>query len=176
MSLAAEAEDAARAYAQWQQAVAGVLAKSRRVDPAELGPEPQRLLETTTYDDVTVAPLYSGRDERPEAPLPGQFPYTRGGSSTRDVNAGWLVHARFDGTDAKNLNERILDALENGVSALWLQVGDGALPVDGLSAALDKVLVDLAPISLDAGGMTVIIDTGPPPPPSVSHDAHGGCL
>lgn len=151
MSLAAEAEDAARAYAQWQQAVAGVLAKSRRVDPAELGPEPQRLLETTTYDDVTVAPLYSGRDERPEAPLPGQFPYTRGGSSTRDVNAGWLVSARFDGTDAKNLNERILDSLENGVSALWLQVGDGALPVDGLSTALEKVLVDLAPISLDAG-------------------------
>ena len=29
---------------------------------------------------------------------------------------------------------------------------------------------------LDAGGMTVIMDTGPPPPPSVSHDAHAGCL
>jgi uncharacterized heparinase superfamily protein len=29
---------------------------------------------------------------------------------------------------------------------------------------------------LDAGAMTVIMDTGPPPPPSVSHDAHAGCL
>jgi uncharacterized heparinase superfamily protein len=29
---------------------------------------------------------------------------------------------------------------------------------------------------IDAGAMTVIIDTGPPPPPSVSHDAHAGCL
>jgi uncharacterized heparinase superfamily protein len=29
---------------------------------------------------------------------------------------------------------------------------------------------------LDAGGMTVIIDTGPPPPPNVSQDAHAGCL
>jgi uncharacterized heparinase superfamily protein len=29
---------------------------------------------------------------------------------------------------------------------------------------------------LDAGQMTVIIDTGPPPPPSVSHDAHAGTL
>ena len=29
---------------------------------------------------------------------------------------------------------------------------------------------------LDAGAMTVIVDTGPPPPPSVSHDAHAGCL
>src|SRR6201987_5913133 len=29
---------------------------------------------------------------------------------------------------------------------------------------------------LDAGQMTVIIDTGPPPPPNVSHHAHAGCL
>jgi uncharacterized heparinase superfamily protein len=29
---------------------------------------------------------------------------------------------------------------------------------------------------LDAGGTTVIMDTGPPPPPNVSHDAHAGCL
>jgi uncharacterized heparinase superfamily protein len=29
---------------------------------------------------------------------------------------------------------------------------------------------------LDAGTMTVIMDTGPPPPASVSHDAHAGCL
>jgi uncharacterized heparinase superfamily protein len=29
---------------------------------------------------------------------------------------------------------------------------------------------------LDAGAMTVIIDTGPPPPPGVSQDAHAGCL
>jgi uncharacterized heparinase superfamily protein len=29
---------------------------------------------------------------------------------------------------------------------------------------------------LDSGAMTVIIDTGPPPPPNVSQDAHAGCL
>jgi uncharacterized heparinase superfamily protein len=29
---------------------------------------------------------------------------------------------------------------------------------------------------LDAGAMTLIMDTGPPPPPAVSHDAHAGCL
>jgi len=29
---------------------------------------------------------------------------------------------------------------------------------------------------LDAGAMTVIIDTGPPPPAAVSHEAHAGCL
>jgi uncharacterized heparinase superfamily protein len=29
---------------------------------------------------------------------------------------------------------------------------------------------------LDAGQLTVIVDTGAPPPPNVSHDAHAGCL
>jgi uncharacterized heparinase superfamily protein len=29
---------------------------------------------------------------------------------------------------------------------------------------------------LDAGSTAVIIDTGPPPPPNVSHEAHAGCL
>src|SRR3954454_24772855 len=29
---------------------------------------------------------------------------------------------------------------------------------------------------LDAGAMTIIMDTGPPPAASVSHDAHAGCL
>jgi uncharacterized heparinase superfamily protein len=29
---------------------------------------------------------------------------------------------------------------------------------------------------LDAGSMTVIMDTGPPPPAHVSHEAHAGCL
>src|SRR4051794_17557560 len=29
---------------------------------------------------------------------------------------------------------------------------------------------------LDAGAMTMIMDTGPPPPANVSHDAHAGCL
>ena len=152
MSLASEAEEAARAYADWQHSVAGVLAKSRRIDAAELGPEPQKLLETVTYDGVTVAPLYSPRDERPEQPLPGTFPYVRGADATRDVNAGWLVSARFgEGADASDVNRAVLDALENGVSALWLAVGGADLPVRSLETALDGVLLDLAPLTLDAG-------------------------
>ena len=38
VSLASEAEAVEQAYAEWQRSVAGVLAKSRRVDAAELGP------------------------------------------------------------------------------------------------------------------------------------------
>ncbi|QCQ91024.1 methylmalonyl-CoA mutase small subunit [Rhodococcus sp. SGAir0479] len=153
MSPASQAEDAARAYSEWQQAVAGVLAKSRRVDAAELGPEPQTLLDTTTYDGVTVSPLYTGRDELPEAPLPGEFPFVRGADANRDVNSGWLVNARFgqDAQDAAAVNRTVLDGLENGVSAVSLSVGGANLPVAGIDAALEGVLLDLAPLTLDAG-------------------------
>lgn len=156
MSPASEAEDAARAYSEWQQAVAGVLAKSRRVDAAELGPEPQKLLETTTYDGVTISPLYTGRDELPESPLPGQFPFVRGTDASRDVNAGWLVSAQFgqDTQNAAEVNRAILDGLENGVSAVRLSLGGQNLPVAALDLALTGVLLDLAPLTLDAGAVT----------------------
>lgn len=150
--------DASRsAYAAWQKAVAGVLAKSRRVDVSDLPADPEHLLDTTTYDGVTVSPLYGPRDEEPESPLPGEYPFVRGSDAARDVNAGWKVSARFGvGTpDPEAVNRAILDGLENGVSALWLRVGGADLPVDALGTALNGVLFDLAPIVLDAAADTV---------------------
>nr|WP_296767170.1 methylmalonyl-CoA mutase small subunit [Rhodococcus sp. (in: high G+C Gram-positive bacteria)] len=149
------------AYAAWQKAVAGVLAKSRRVDVADLPADPEHLLDSTTYDGVTVSPLYGTRDEVPERPLPGVFPFVRGRDATRDVNAGWKVSARFGvgQTDPEAVNTSILDGLNNGVSAVWLRIGGGDLPVDGLARALDGVLFDLAPVVLDAGDETVAAAT-----------------
>ncbi|WP_072801851.1 methylmalonyl-CoA mutase family protein [Rhodococcoides yunnanense] len=153
----ASQEDASRsAYAAWQQAVAGVLAKSRRVDVADLPPEPEHLLDTTTYDGVTVSPLYGAWGEGDENPLPGQFPFVRGRDAARDVNAGWKVSARygFGQSDATIVNRSILDGLNNGVSALWLKVGDTGLAVEALPNALDGVLWDLAPVVVEAGAQT----------------------
>ncbi|WP_415974835.1 methylmalonyl-CoA mutase small subunit [Rhodococcus sp. 077-4] len=155
MSIASH-EDAARsAHAAWQKAVAGVLAKSRRVDVADLPDDPEHLLDSTTYDGITVSPLYTAFDERPEGPLPGQFPYLRGRDPHRDVNAGWKVCTRHgrdaaDG-DAATLNTQILESLSNGTSALWLTVGTGIDP-KALPEVLRGVFLELAPLTLDARG------------------------
>ncbi|KZF12980.1 MAG: methylmalonyl-CoA mutase family protein [Rhodococcus sp. (in: high G+C Gram-positive bacteria)] len=154
----ASQEDASRsAYAAWQKAVAGVLAKSRRVDIEDLPSDPEHLLDTTTYDGVTIHPLYGSLDEQPEAPLPGAFPYVRGRDATRDVNAGWKVSARFGAgqSDPEAVNRSILDGLNNGVSALWLCIGESDLSVGGIQRALSEVLFDLVPIVVDAGAETV---------------------
>ncbi|WP_067820781.1 methylmalonyl-CoA mutase family protein [Nocardia inohanensis] len=138
-------------YAAWRKGVAGVLAKARKVDVSELPDEPEKLLAVKTYDGLTVNPLYTRRDELPEQPLPGQFPFVRGGDATRDVHRGWYVSQRFGGTDAKSVNEEILSALENGVSAVWLSVGANAVPVADLPVAIQGMLFDLAPLTLHAG-------------------------
>ncbi|MGV9666622.1 methylmalonyl-CoA mutase family protein [Nocardia niigatensis] len=152
MPIASDSDtDSVPEFAAWRKGVAGVLAKARRVDASELPDEPEKLLAVTTYDGLTVNPLYTRRDELPEQPLPGQFPYVRGGDATRDVHRGWFVSQRFGGADAKAVNEDILFALDNGVSAVWLGVAERGVPVDGLATALRGFLFELAPLTLDAG-------------------------
>ena len=90
-----ELADLEQVRERWRTAVAGVLSKSTRKDPAELGDEPERLLETPTYDGIAIRALYTALDELPEPPLPGEWPYVRGGDALRDVNSGWKVAEAF---------------------------------------------------------------------------------
>ncbi|MEU4311789.1 methylmalonyl-CoA mutase family protein [Nocardia sp. NPDC024068] len=141
-------------YPAWRKGVAGVLAKARKVDAAELGDEPEKLLNESTYDGLDIAPLYTRRDELPEQPLPGAYPFVRGGDGTRDVHRGWYVSARIGATDPAAANQEIMSGLENGLSAVELIVGPGGLPVDGLVTVLNGVLFELAPLRLRAGAAT----------------------
>src|SRR6185295_12241590 len=99
-------------------AVAGVLAKSRRTDPADLGPEPEALLDSTTYEGFPIRPLYTMLDSQPEPPLPGRWPFVRGGDALRDVKSGWKVAEAFPAgeTAAADANGDVLVALTEGVS------------------------------------------------------------
>ncbi|WP_127783884.1 methylmalonyl-CoA mutase small subunit [Rhodococcus sp. X156] len=145
-----------QALAAWRKAVAGVLAKSRRVEPAELGEEPERLLDTLTYDGITVAPLYTPGDSLPEHPLPGVAPFTRGRNPRPDVTVGWHVRTRVGrgvgaDADAEKLNQAVLTDLENGVTSLWLALGGDDMAISALPKVLEGVYLDLAPVVLDAG-------------------------
>ncbi|MFC9660360.1 methylmalonyl-CoA mutase family protein [Nocardia sp. NPDC127606] len=148
------APDPVPEYAAWRKGVAGVLAKARRVEASELPAEPEHLLDETTYDGLTIAPLYTRRDELPEQPLPGAFPYVRGGDATRDPQRGWFVGAFAGEDDAEATNRAILTGLENGVSAIALGVGAYGVAVDDIPLALRGLLFELAPLTLVAGAAT----------------------
>ncbi|TYB59468.1 methylmalonyl-CoA mutase [Nonomuraea sp. PA05] len=126
----------------WRALAAEVLRKSG----AE-GGAPEEVLSRRTYDGVTVAPLYDADDLPGDPGSPGAAPYVRGARAV----AGWDVRQRHAVADP----EAVLADLENGVTSLWLVVGDGAIPVGELGAVLKDVYLDLAPIVLEAGERTL---------------------
>lgn len=145
---------------EWYRAVAKVLARSRKQDPADVPDDAWTSLIQHTYDQIDVNPLYTRADQAAEVSAPGEYPFTRGDHSA-DGATGWGVRERFspaefDGADAKNLNTRILDALTNGTTHIELA---GLTPAD-LPVALENVYLDLAPLALaeadDALGTAVL--------------------
>ncbi|AMT71335.1 methylmalonyl-CoA mutase small subunit [Mycobacteroides immunogenum] len=146
--MTVEVPEIRRDFARWQKGVAGVLAKSTRKAVEDLPADPERLLDSPTYDGIAIRPLYTALDELPEPSLPGQWPFVRGGDPRRDVNSGWKVAELFDGAaDAALVNEAILDALGQGTSAIVLA---GARP-EAIGRVLQDVYLDLAPIQIEAG-------------------------
>ena len=141
---------------RWRSAVAGVLSKSTRKDPADLGEHPEQLLDSPTYDGFVVRPLYTAFDELPEPPLPGQWPFLRGGDPLRDVKSGWKVVEAFPrdlsgATTAGDENSALLAALGEGVSALLIRVGESGVAPQQIEALLAGVYLSMAPVILDAG-------------------------
>jgi methylmalonyl-CoA mutase len=134
--------------------VAGVLAKS--TDRDDLGPEPERLLDSPTYEGFAIRPLYTAIDELPEPPLPGEWPYVRGGDALRDVRSGWKVAEALPATPvvgvaAEEVNAAVLAGLAEGVSALLIRVGESGVAPGQLEKALEGVHLSMAPLILDAG-------------------------
>ncbi|MFJ3582438.1 methylmalonyl-CoA mutase family protein [Streptomyces sp. NPDC090127] len=142
LALAAEFPDASRE--QWQHLVAGVLRKSGK--DVE-GPAAEDALSTTLEDALRVRPLYAAEDTAPEPGLPGFAPFVRSGRAEGNTVDGWDVRQRHTVADSAT----VLTDLENGVTSLWLVVGEGGIPLGRLGQVLDGVYLDLAPVVLDAG-------------------------
>ncbi|CAM5465466.1 methylmalonyl-CoA mutase family protein [Streptomyces griseorubiginosus] len=142
LSLAAEFPDAN--LEQWHGLVAGVLRKSGR-DVS--GAAAEDALSTALEDGLRTRPLYTAHDTAPEPGFPGFAPFVRGARPEGNTAGGWDVRQRHAVAD----NTAVLADLENGVTSLWLAVGDGGIPVASLGQVLDSVYLDLAPVALDAG-------------------------
>jgi methylmalonyl-CoA mutase len=160
LELAGEFPAASRA--QWRDLVAGVL---RKAGHDELPDPVEEALRRTVATGVTVAPLYTAEDagDLPvSAGVPGLPPFVRGaragaagvtvaGGADADVPGGWDVRQRHADPDVAVTREAIAADLENGVSSLWLVLGEGAVPVEALGDVLAGVYLDLAPVTVQGG-------------------------
>lgn len=105
-------------------------------------------LRSTTYDGLTIEPLYTAADRAPDPGLPGFAPFVRG-HSPAGTRGGWDVRQIVRPQDGPGLAR---SELENGATSLLVQLRrveriDAAV----LDAALDGVYLDVAAVVLDAG-------------------------
>ncbi|WP_134738322.1 methylmalonyl-CoA mutase family protein [Nocardioides sp. 503] len=134
-TLALAAEGDRHTVADWEAAAAAVLRKARRLTDDDPDSRVWDKLSRTTLDDISVTPLGTA-DLLDDLHTSGRP--TRSGD--------WDIRAHLRGDDATALNETALVDLDGGVTSLWLQAGPGT----DLAAQLQGVLLDLAPVVLDA--------------------------
>lgn len=108
-----------------------------------------------TGDGIALEPLYRESQISTAADIsgmPGAAPFIRGGA-----NAGWTIRQAFENPSVEETNREILSDLAGGVGAIGLAVDpNGASGVAiksaaDLDVALADVILEAAPVSLDAG-------------------------
>lgn len=132
-------------------------ARWRALAEAALKGAPFERLIGRTADAIAIAPLYRAPDFASAADgagLPGQAPFTRGGAQVRDRHLPWDIRAAFRHADISQTNAEILADLAGGVSSIEVQIGARGVAIESaadLDRALDGVLLDVAPVALNAG-------------------------
>lgn len=134
-SLALAQPEDDHSVTEWEAAAAAVLRKSRRLTDEDPDSRVWDKLARTTLDGIRVTPLGTPAD------LEG---LTTAGRPTRA--GAWDVRVHVSEPDARAANELALADLDGGATSLWLEADADT----DLSAVLQGVLTDLAPVVLDA--------------------------
>jgi methylmalonyl-CoA mutase len=117
---------------EWEKGAAAVLRKSGRIGEGDPDSLVWAKLTRTTLDGIGVTPL--GVPGGPSADV-------------RPSRAGaWDIRSLIADPDPKQANEAALVDLDGGVTSLWVSADAGT----DLAATLQGVLLDLAPVVLDA--------------------------
>jgi methylmalonyl-CoA mutase len=148
------------------------------VDKALKGAPFDKKLMTRLYDGITLKPIYTRDDwsaDNDPSGFPGFTPLARAarvtGSAANPIGAAWDIRQVYSNPDLTAVNAEILADLERGVTSVLLRLdaagraglnsdadpelaGIGGLMIStaaDLDTALAGVMLDLAPVALDAG-------------------------
>ncbi len=124
--------------AEWEKLAADVLRKAGRVGAEDP--------DSIVWDKLTRATL----DGIPVTPLGTVATHAALQTSGRPLStAAWDNRPLF--ADPSSSADQVLTDLENGATSVWLQLGKYGVPLESLASTLSKVLLDVAPVILDAG-------------------------
>jgi methylmalonyl-CoA mutase len=134
------AEGQEHSVAEWEAAAAAVLRKARKLSDDDPDDAVWQKLTRRTLDGIGVTPLGTPALVA-DLPEPVRAP-ARGD--------GWDVRPLLADPDAQASHDAAMTDLENGATSLLLQVGDSGIAVDEIGTVLKNVLLDAAPVVLDA--------------------------
>ncbi len=134
------AEGQEHSVEEWEAAAAAVLRKAGRLGADDPDDAVWQKLGRRTLDGIAITPLGTPALVA-DLPEPVRAP-ARGD--------GWDVRALLADPDAKASHEAALTDLENGATSLLVQVGESGVAARDLAAVLEGVLLDVAPVVLDA--------------------------
>jgi len=138
---------------EWVALVDAVARKAGRIGEDAAAGAGVDALTWVTPDGVRVPPLLTADDVTDAGiGVPGAAPFVRGARAHGPVPDGWDVRQHHTEPDPGAAREAIAADLDNGVSSIWLAVGQGGTAVADLPAVLAGVYLDLAPVVLDSGG------------------------
>src|SRR5690349_18812850 len=128
---------------EWEKAAADVLRKAGRMKDGDSDALVWSKLTRTTLDGIEISPLGTPLlvADVPEPGEPGLAPYTRGSVAGRP-DEGWDIRAHHADPDAEQSATHVITDLENGVTSLWLQVGEAGIATADLPTVLRDVLLD----------------------------------
>ena len=132
----------------WAAMAAKVLNRSRPEEQHLDGAAAVAELTSELPGGLEIEPIYWPEPGRALG-LPGAMPFTRG-RGPRDPEQPWDARALHDDPDAARTRAAVLDDLEHGATSVWLHVGEDGIATDDVSAALQDVMVDLAPITVSS--------------------------
>ncbi|SCA58178.1 Methylmalonyl-CoA mutase small subunit [Candidatus Terasakiella magnetica] len=167
--LALAAEFPATSVEAWKESLEKVLK----------GAPFEKKMVVKTYDGIDIQPLYTKDDWNAEgnpSGFPGSAPFTRGNTAAGRAVDGWDIRQVQANADKSAANDQILEDLERGVTSLILQfdeaaragkngadapelAGRGGMMIyskEDLADVLEGVLLDLAGVSLEAGGQAKV--------------------
>jgi methylmalonyl-CoA mutase len=125
--------------ADWEKTAAAVLRKSGRLSEDDADAAVWTTLTRRTLDGIEITPLGTPALVRDLST-----------SGRPDRVGDWDIRAWFADPEPKATAADLDVDLNNGVNSVWLAVGPGGVPFDGLAAALAGVLLDVAPVVLDS--------------------------
>lgn len=135
------------------------------VDKVLKGKDFDKVLVTTTLDDVRIQPLYTADDvatAQDESGFPGFSPLLRGAHVAPRVDGQWDIRTRIAHPDPSEANRQILQDLASGATSIEVVLdlgnweGVSIRSAEDLAAVLDGVVLEAAPIALNAGPHAVV--------------------